>query len=123
IAHGSNKLSCLVNGFHHRNHNVGGAEIQISLDRDGITRRRAHRNRATVCLRSLQLREDAVQIVGSMLSINKQPVEASASAYFGHECAARACPHADLHSSAGEPIFEFFCRSHTNLTASTPSGP
>jgi hypothetical protein len=66
--------------------------------RDGV-RRRVARNH-------LQLRQDARDVVGRVLAVDQQPVEACPGADLGAVGAGQAQPQADLRALVGQGLLE-----------------
>ena len=106
IPRGRDQLARLVSRFDHRNQQRLHPDIEILLDEDGIADRQTHHRVHRIATRGLQLAEHGAQIVGTMLSVEQQPVKAGAGQDLDNIRVRERGPHADLLLPGGESCFE-----------------
>ena len=82
------------------------ADVEKALDQHDVVPRRAHDRRRGAGLRGLQLRQHVRHLVGRMLGVEKEPVEARMGDDLGRDRAAQAAPQADLQVAPGDGMLE-----------------
>lgn len=67
----------------HRDQQASCADVQVLFDQDGIGNRKADHRFGGAGSNGLQLRKDKWDIIGSMLRIDKEPIEPRSGADLG----------------------------------------
>src|SRR5262249_33000814 len=100
-----------------------------ALDEHGIVPGRAYDRRCGATGRRLKLSEKARNLVGRVLGVEQDPVEARIGHDLDSDVAGEAAPQADLQPTGGRRVLESVARkvhggaAQANCTAMPPSGP
>ncbi len=82
ITHRGDQLLRLLRAFNHGNQQRLRTDIEQLLDELDVARNRPHDGMHGIRRHGLQLREDGSDIVGRVLAVNQQPIEAGAGGDF-----------------------------------------
>jgi hypothetical protein len=125
IAHRTHQLACLLRGFDHRHQQRRRADLQHLLDQRRVALRHPHDRMRGIGRHRLQDRQHRAQVVGAVLAVDQQPVEAGRGAQFGRVRVGQPEPQADLSLGRGQRSLEGVLRQahQTNFTEIDPSRP
>jgi hypothetical protein len=92
--------------LHERHEDVVEAGIEQALDLDGVVPRRPHDRRAGAVLERHQLRDEGGDVVGRVLAVEQQPVEAGKAEDLGRDRVGERAPAADQRLAGAEAPLE-----------------
>ena len=96
----------LLRRLHERQQQGLRADVEIALDQHHIVPGGAHDAGRRAGLRGLQLQQDVRHVVGRMLGVEQEPVEAGVRDDLGGDRAAQAAPQPDLKLALGDGVLE-----------------
>ncbi|MCY1528351.1 hypothetical protein D9M68_634520 [compost metagenome] len=96
VAHGAHQFGSLLGGFHHGHQQGLRADIQQLLDQHRVADGRTDDRLGRVGRDGLELGQQAAQVVGCVLAVQQQPVEAGVGRQLGAVGIGQAEPEADL---------------------------
>src|SRR5262245_30958503 len=127
IAHGCHGTTGFLGILHVGHQDRLRADVEHALDQHSIVPRRPHNRGSGAARCGLQLREQARNLVGRVLAVEQDPIEAGIRHDLGRDVAGETAPQADLQAAGRNGVLERVDRkvhgAHTNCTAMPPSGP
>ena len=100
IAGRGDRAARLVGGLHERHQEVVEAGVEQALDLDRVVPRRPDDRRAGAVLQRHQLRNEGRDVVGRVLAVEQQPVEAGDAEDLGGDRVGERAPAADQRLAA-----------------------
>ncbi|MNY26017.1 hypothetical protein D3C86_1598390 [compost metagenome] len=112
IACGAHQRRRLLGGIDHRHQQGPGAHVQQLLDQRGLAGHGAHHGLGAVGRQRLQGLEDGAHVVGRVLAVDQQPVEAGRGGDFREVGRGGGHPQADLGLARGQGGLEGVVGGH-----------